>query len=278
MLDRIVKLTISVILYPFMIFLGWVRSLFVKTTRGKFIVLTYHRVNDRQISNFEKQMTLLSKTGEAVFADFSDHSFDQQDHIAVTFDDGFQSTLHNALPILYNKRIPATVFIPAGCLGKPPAWVGKPMHAYPDETVMTADQIRSLPFDLVKIGSHGSSHLRLTDLTPERVKSELIDSMNKLEEITGKKVTLLSFPYNDFDRDIIHSAKDVGYLRVFANMPVRDNSEHAGFLFGRIDASPDDWLVEYWLKSRGGYNWLSYAISAKRKFINSFKSPLVIFA
>ena len=87
----------------------------------------------------------------------------------------------------------------------------------------------------------------------------------KLEKILGAPINILSFQYDDYNDDIIKTAEQAGYNRVFSDLPTFPSSKISSYLMGRISVSPDDRHIEYWLKLRGAYQWLPFAVNIKRK-------------
>lgn len=272
MLNRIFKFTISAFFFIFAGFVKTIRILAGKKIVGPLVILTYHSVQPHQKSRFSDQMDILIREGTPVFADIEGPLPENTHHIAVTFDDGYLSFMENALPNLQKRTIPAILFIPVGYLGKLPGWITNKDHSYYHEKLVSADQLKGLLNNQLKIGSHCVSHPRLTTLDPQQAEKELFESKSILEDLLGKEVTTLSFPYNDFNCDIVHLARQAGYSRVFANVPVYPNSKVEQFLHGRIEVSPEDWSMEYWLKVRGAYQWLSLAIKIKRILVNKLTS------
>ena len=265
MLNRLVKLLISLFYYPISNAAAVMRSITEQKRSGTFVVLTYHSVKPRQIGIFDRQMDLLVRAGKPVLADIGSPLAEGVHHIAVTFDDGFKSFAEYALPVLHRRNIPATLFVPIGYLGKLPGWIKNPQHENEGEILVSEDQLRALPLDMILIGSHSVTHSKLTSLQPEQARMELVESKKRLEAILGREVTLFSFPYNDYNDQAVEMAKQAGYSRVFSNVPTFPISKVDSFMLGRVDVSPDDWDIEYSLKLRGAYQWLPFAIAAKRK-------------
>ncbi|MGO9138304.1 MAG: polysaccharide deacetylase family protein [Syntrophales bacterium] len=235
------------------------------------IVLLYHSVKSQRRDIFETQINELLRVGCPVSAASHNLSADGHRHIAVTFDDGFRSVLDNALPVLIARAIPATMFIPTGYIGKKPGWIQNPQHEYADEAVLTEEQIRRLPNDLISIGSHSVNHPHLAKIGKDRAIKELIDSKKKLEEILKKEVSMLSLPYGSFSEEVASMSKEAGYKRVFLNIPKISFTKDGDYVVGRIHVSLDDWLIEYRLKLLGAYEWLHLAIAIKRKIISIVK-------
>jgi peptidoglycan/xylan/chitin deacetylase (PgdA/CDA1 family) len=214
-------------------------------------------------------MDHLRKTCVPVSADFEGEGKHCTHCVAVTFDDVYENVLTNALPILVEKRIPAAIFVPTGFLGDRPAWMKDQNPDRATERVMTEEQLRNLPADLFAIGSHSCSHKRLTGLTPEEIEEDLSSSKERLERVLGREVSLLAFPYDDWDERLIRISRKLGFKRVFANAAMNRNAETSGYLYSRTQVSLDDGDLEFRLKMRGAYWWLAYAIALKHRLENS---------
>lgn len=224
------------------------------------VVLNYHSVRSEQRVRFARQMDDLLLIAEPVTIDGLGRA---QRHLCavVTFDDAFQCLLENAIPELVARRIPAVIFVPSAALGRRPSWESENSDALWGETVMSSAQIRSLPDDLIAIGSHTKTHPDLGALTKEELREELVGSRDTLSAIAGRTIELLAIPYGRLTDDVLREAHEAGYTRVFSALP--DHSD--GFLSGRIDVTPDDWRLEFRLKVLGAYAWLPAAVRAKRR-------------
>jgi peptidoglycan/xylan/chitin deacetylase (PgdA/CDA1 family) len=262
---RIFKLVIS-IFYSFIIRL---RSLLEKLTGRQLpdicVVLYYHAIKPEQRRQFARQMDDLVKRAKTVRAGVEGPLREGAGHVAVTFDDGLAGLIDNALPELVLRNIPATIFIPTGYLGRRPQWEVDIGSAEDSEPVMTADQLRQLPPDLVSIGSHTRTHPRLTLLSQGEALAEFCESRRELEEILERDIKLFSFPYGEYNQNLVEAARGAGYERLFTIMPVVAFSEPKEFVTGRVRAAPSDWRLEFRLKIMGAYCWLPLAFSLKRK-------------
>lgn len=265
MMNRLLKLSISILFYIIYKIVVTIYSALKKKFPGTMVIITYHSVKAEQIHKFKKQMDELLKLGRAVSTDVFPLIYDNEHHISVTFDDGFQSVLHNALPVLRDRKIPATIFVTTGSLGKKPGWINDPENPNADEILLTEEQVQELPEDMITIGSHTVSHILLTEVDENTVLREITESKKKLEELLHKKITLISVPYGTFNRKFTDLFKEAGYQRVFLNIPTFPTTKNNLYVMGRMAVSLDDWQIEYRLKLLGAYQWLPFAISLKKK-------------
>lgn len=228
-----------------------------------FVILTYHPVKTSSIERFKNQMDMLINTGIPFSVGGEMSVLPGKHNIAVTFDDAYQSVIQNALPILRDKKIPATIFVPTGWLGSKPMWIKNPNHIYANETVITETQLRTLPSDLITIGSHTVSHVNLNNIDESIAIREIFESKKTLERILNLKVTLFAAPYATLDEKFIDLFRQADYKRVFLNIPTFPATKTDLYFLGRISVEPTDWPIEYYLKISGSYQWLPIAISLK---------------
>lgn len=255
-----------------------IASLIGKHVSPPFVVLKYHAVKADEVENFKKQMDYVLRAGKPAWADEEYSAIDGCRRIAVTFDDGFQCVVVNALPAMRERRIPATVFVPAGYLGKTQGWWVIPSEESGEkEKVLEESQLKAIGENhLVKVGSHGLMHQKLTQIATEETNKELVESRRILHDITGKDVDLFSFPYGDCNDATVKMCMKAGYKRIFLADPLRRQiTAKYQIVFGRIGVSLDDWTLEYRLKILGAYEWLGVAIHLKRKLMSMGKEKSV---
>ena len=237
----------------------------VKSDRpGSCIVFYYHGIaSDLQI-RFSKQLNIIKKFSIPIPADHSHPLQSGKRYSIITFDDGLISVLHNAVPELIERKMPATIFVPSGYIGRSAEWMVSKEGMDGNESVMNADQLAALDQGLISIGSHCISHTSLSLLDRAEAIKEITQSAQTLERIVNRKITLLSFPHGEYCPMHISIAKTAGYTRVFTITPQRALSIPDEYITGRILADPRDWLIEITLKMFGAYSWLPLAFRVKR--------------
>ncbi len=240
-------------------------ALLGRQTPATAVVLHYHSITKEKRAAFARQMDTLIRSSKPLRADAAMPHNPGVHYVSVTFDDGYRNIVENALPELQRRGIPATLFIVPGALGVTPNWQdrsGGTDNAM-KEPISTAEQLRTLPSDLVQIGSHTLTHPMLPQLPEREARAELSKSRTMLEEITGREVTLFSFPYGSFNEHLIACCQDEGYERVFTTVPRLAFSEQGEFVVGRVGVDPGDLALEFRLKLHGAYRWLAHASALK---------------
>lgn len=241
------------------------RKLLGLKPRKSCVVLTYHSVTSAERPLFARQMDILVRHAKPVRADIESLPLERGHYAAVTFDDGMQNVVDNALPELEKRGIPTTLFIISDALGKVPDWEYFGPKDTGEERVMTEEQLRKLPSEMVEIASHTMTHPVLPNIDCETLAHEVEDSRSKLEKMLGRRVNLLSFPYGAFNEAVVTACRKAGYSRVFSALPLFAFGQEREFLSGRMGVYATDWPIEFHLKVLGAYRWLPFMFELKRK-------------
>ena len=272
-MKRLVLLFISLAFLPGLWLRRKIGRFFGSRMPGTCVVLYYHMVLPEHRVLFGRQMDILLRLARPVAASHSAPLPTGVHHAAVTFDDGFENVFENALPELQARRIPSTWFIVSGALGKYPHWPTGRWSSAKSEKVLSAEQLRNLPVDLVAIGSHAVSHRALTKLDEGDAGRELAESRGMLEGILGRSVTLFSFPFGAMNSHLVECCRKSGYERVFSTSPELALSDPYEFVTARVPVEPTDWPLEFRLKLLGAYCWLPIAFSLKAAVFGSGLKP-----
>jgi len=137
---------------------------------------------------------------------------------AITFDDGFTSLFDHAFGTLLDHRLPATVFLVAATLtrrGHAVDWVRGGSGGAGLSTLSRA-QVLEMQEAGVRFGSHSYSHRDLTTLSEEECERDLRASREMLEDVLGRPVSFLAYPFGRRDEKVQRAADRAGYTHGFA--------------------------------------------------------------
>ncbi|NIO21772.1 MAG: polysaccharide deacetylase family protein [Candidatus Aenigmarchaeota archaeon] len=275
-ITRSIKLIMSLLIFICDYVLEGIHRVIGKKRPGKYTVLYYHAVTSDQRNHFARQMDDLIRWAKPVSAGIKEPLEDGFRRVAVTFDDGFMSVLENALPVLAQRKIPSTIFVPTGNVGQHPKWIKDKKGPLAGEVVITFDQLSRLKNnELVSIGSHGVTHSNLLLLKEAEVRVELSESRRVLAATLERDIKLLSFPHGAYNQKIVELAREAGYDRVFTILPKLGFSDPCEYVTGRVRVDPTDWRLEFRLKLLGAYCWLSLS-SALKCYIHRLMGKLPV--
>ncbi|MHB8539100.1 MAG: polysaccharide deacetylase family protein [Candidatus Dormibacteria bacterium] len=262
--SRVLKVAISIAFFCAVSVRDALAFLAGRRRPGSGVILYYHSVAPEHRAQFGRQMDLLLRWAKPVAANRTEVCQPGERCAAVTFEDGLESVVDNALPELEARRIPVVIFAVVESAGKYPIWINAVSPLVGKQRVMSVEQLRRLNSDLVTIGSHSLTHPRLTELNQADARKEISVSRMQLECILQKEVSLFSFPYGAFTDTLVQYCRDAGYKRVFTTVPYAAFSKPEEFVSGRVVAEPTDWSLEFRLKILGAYRWLPAAFALKR--------------
>jgi peptidoglycan/xylan/chitin deacetylase (PgdA/CDA1 family) len=264
---RNAKVAISLVYYLAVSVVALFLRMIGLSPKKRLTILYYHGVPLEARIAFARQMEALVNGARVVPAFYRGALPPGRAAVAITFDDAFVSVLQNAVPEIVSRSLCCTIFVPAAILGQHPSWAVEADSQERDEVVMTAGQLKNLPADHVTLGSHSMTHPHLSQLHAEDARAEIEQSRRVLAEATSREIRLFAFPYGDHNPEVIELCQRAQYDFVFTISPIPVNTEEPQFVRGRIKIEPLDSTLEFFLKSRGAYAWMSYVSHVKQKLL-----------
>jgi peptidoglycan/xylan/chitin deacetylase (PgdA/CDA1 family) len=269
-ISRLFRLTFSCIYFAGTKGLRTLNRLTGRRLRPTLTVLMYHLVTDAERFAFISHMDFLLRAGNAVDAGNLPILELGRHYVAVTFDDGY-AVCATAYQECRKRGIPVTLFVPSDFLNRKPDWITQEYAEFQDQRIIDERELKELSRLSVTVGSHTATHTHLDTQDAQSLEKELAGSRKRLEAIVDRPVTVLSLPFGSYSQEVLCSARQAGYKKVFLNIPSFPASDTGRFLLGRTDISCRDWNLEYRLKILGGYHWLAIASAAKRLLLGKRK-------
>lgn len=126
---------------------------------------------------------------------------DDAPRVVLTFDDGCETDLTVAAPLLSEAGYNATFYVTAGHVNR---------RGY-----LSAAQLRELSDMNFDIGCHSMTHrLLLPDATEAQLHTEIVEAKDALEGLTGRRVLNFSCPGGRWTKRVAATARAAGYESV----------------------------------------------------------------
>ncbi len=159
---------------------------------------------------FRSQMEWIKKSGWRGLNVGEAIQYPAAPSVCITFDDGCETDLIAAAPVLREFGFNATFYLTAGFIGTP-GYLG-------------VDQVRELDAQGFQIGCHSMTHPYLSDLTEPELKREIADAKARIEQIVGHPIAHFSCPGGRYDQRTLQVAQAAGFAtvtnsRFYANSP-----------------------------------------------------------
>ena len=193
---------------------------------------------------FKEQMLILKNLKYEVSNNINDN-LSNKNRITITFDDGLLSIYENALEILEELNIPFIIFVS-------PELIRSNQNIY-----MNEKQIKELSLsNLCTIGSHGFAHKDFTSYNLDELVNLEKKSKYYLEDLIGKKVKYLSYPFGKYNIKIDKCMKELNYDYTFTSE--FGSNKSGSNILKRIDIWNYDNKKQFIMKLKGQWDWLSY--------------------
>jgi len=170
--------------------------------------------------DFRAQMEFLKARGYGGLSVSQALARTEGSSICITFDDGSETDLLAASPVLQQAGFGATFYITSG-------WLGKPGH-------LSRSGLKDLSGQGFEIGCHSMTHAMLTDLDEVGLQREIADAKSELEQIVGRAVEHFSCPGGRYDHRVATVARAAGYRSVATSSIHANSAGTDPFALGRV--------------------------------------------
>ena len=140
--------------------------------------------------------------------------------VLLTFDDGYEDFLLDALPALTAAGYPATLYVSTGLVrDERPV-----LHTLPGR-MLSWEQVGKVAAAGIEIGAHSHTHRELDTLSRAEAAWEVAHSRSRLQDELGQPVRTFAYPYGYSTAHVRAAVRDAGYEAAFG---VRNAYSHAG--------------------------------------------------
>lgn len=161
--------------------------------------------------------------------EWADGSRSGSNDVVMTFDDGCESDLVLAAPLLRERGFNATCFLTVDYLDRP--------------GFLSAVQVRELASIGIEIGCHSMSHTFLDDVDDAALVHEVVHAKRRLEDLCDTTVRTFSCPGGRYDERLVPLARDAGFETICGSRPVTNQWPASSEVLGRVavtrDVGPD---------------------------------------
>jgi peptidoglycan/xylan/chitin deacetylase (PgdA/CDA1 family) len=193
------------------------------------------------VETFREEMAWLKKTGWRGLDVSEALKYPAAPSVCISFDDGCETDLIAAAPILSEFGFNATFYLTAGFLNT---------RGY-----LNDNQVRELDAQGFQIGCHSMTHPYLSDLAEPELKREIGDAKVAIETILGHNIEHFSCPGGRYNQRTIEVAKRAGFVTV-ANSEFHSNSPRTSpFELGRVAIQRNLSLDNFGATCRGRGLW-----------------------
>jgi peptidoglycan/xylan/chitin deacetylase (PgdA/CDA1 family) len=172
------------------------------------------------LETFRSQMAWIKESGWRGLNVGEALRYPAEPSVCITFDDGCETDLIAAAPVLRQFGFNATFYLTAGFLGTP--------------GYLNASQVRDLDAQGFEIGCHSMTHAYLSDLPEPELKREIVDAKLQIEQIVGRAIEHFSCPGGRYDARTLEIARRAGFATVANSQFYANSSSTSPYELGRI--------------------------------------------
>jgi peptidoglycan/xylan/chitin deacetylase (PgdA/CDA1 family) len=193
-------------------------------------ILTFHSIdNSNSVLSYspgmlENLLNALEKSEIPVCDLDTLLSSDNNQGVALTFDDGMRSLFTTALPILKDHDVPAHLFLTPGFIRTKPGDAGKPSQTN-DFEMLNWNEIESLHSEGINIESHTINHHDLRTLTKEELADECQSADDIIEKRVGRRPRYFSYPNGYYNTSVKEFAGSIYEACVTTELSILHENE-----------------------------------------------------
>jgi peptidoglycan/xylan/chitin deacetylase (PgdA/CDA1 family) len=193
------------------------------------------------LETFRRQMAWIKESGWRGLNVGEAVRYPAEPGVCITFDDGCETDLIAAAPVLREFGFNATFYLTAGFLGTP--------------GYLNTTQVRDLDAQGFQIGCHSMTHPYLSDLPEPELKREVVDAKLQIEAIVGHRIEHFSCPGGRYDQRTLQMARHAGFTSVANSEFYANSSRTSPYELGRVAMLRDLTIDEFGATCHGRGLW-----------------------
>ena len=229
------------------------------SSQKEIVILTYHSIGlDGEFctvepNEFARQMEYLKSNCAIVplakvLETIRKEERPSKKMVSITFDDGYQDFYINAYPFFRKHKLPATVFVATGYVGK--EWPLVKSHP----KMLTWDQVEEISENNIEIGAHTTTHPNLQQMNPREAENEIMKSKEEIEKHLGRTVRFFSYPFGSYTKQILTIVENVGFEAAVGGV----GTVHKGsdiFTLNRVQIDRPVCFLQFRARLTKGVDW-----------------------
>ncbi|MDE2416330.1 MAG: polysaccharide deacetylase family protein [Burkholderiales bacterium] len=165
--------------------------------------------------------------------------------VGITFDDGYQNNLHNALPILQKNGFTSTCYAVSSMMGGTNSW---DRGLVAEKPLMSEANWRTWLASGMDVGSHTRTHADLTKLSTDEAIDQIANSKMELQQALGCEVRHFCYPFGRFDTMHAQLVRQAGYTTATTTRRGRVQSGNDLMALRRVLVAQATHLLHFGLK------------------------------
>jgi len=190
---------------------------------------------------FRKQMQWLRDSGFRGLHVSEALAYPGVPSVCITFDDGCETDLIAAAPLLREFGFHATFYVTAGFLDT--------------SGYLSTQQLRELDSPGFEIGCHSMTHPYLSDLSDSELKREIADAKLKIEQALSHPIDHFSCPGGRYNQRVLAQAKQAGFKSVANSEFHANTARSSAYELGRIAMLRDMTIAQFAAICQGRGLW-----------------------
>ena len=171
--------------------------------------------------------------------------------VGISFDDGYQNNVQNALPVLKKQGFTATCYAVSSMIGAVNSWDRDIGVA--QKPLMTANDWDLWIRSGMEVGSHTRTHADLEMLSSDAAVDEIAASRRELQDNLGCEVRHFCYPYGRFDSTHRQIVRQAGYVTATTTRRGRARPSDDLYTLRRVLVAQATTLLQFALKILTSY-------------------------